>query len=192
MPSPCSTNSTSGKEAPPWETRQAGPLKGLRSTGVWIVAVPITDSGLQAAGFDSKTAATQAFWIVDRREGSASGSVRSTLAMSAWPKPADVILTLKLAPSSLLACPAVEAVSTGVKGSAAQLETWKWEETGATVPPSPETCPVISIGEQLVGLNSKFGRSTSTWMRLSCSGIPFSCVGKGSETIVRAAVSGSM
>ena len=42
----------------------------------------------------------------------------------------------------------------------------------------------IRIGLQLVGLNSKFGRSISTWMRWSCRGTPFSCVGKGSEAIV--------
>ena len=52
------------------------------------------------------------------------------------------------------------------------------------------------IGSQLVGLNSKPGRSTVTSRRLSCTGMPFSIVisasprGPGSVVIVTAAVSG--
>ena len=53
MPSPCSTNSTSGNAAPPWETRYAGPVSGLLSTGVWIVACPITDPSGHDAGLAS-------------------------------------------------------------------------------------------------------------------------------------------
>ena len=59
-------------------------------------------------------------------------------------------------------------------------------------PRSPLIVPSIRIGLQLVGLNSKFGRSTFTITRLSCSGMPRSWVGSGSETIVTDASFGSM
>ena len=50
--------------------------------------------------------------------------------------------------------------------------------------------PSIFIGLQLVGLNSKLGRSTLTSTRLSCSGMPRNWVGSGSETIVTDALFG--
>ena len=53
-------------------------------------------------------------------------------------------------------------VSFGPKGSAAQLPTWKGEETPAVAPSDPLIVPWIDIGAQLVGLNWKFGRSTLT------------------------------
>src|SRR5271165_6742095 len=190
MPSPCSTNSTSGKEAPPWETRYAGPERALLSTGVWIVAVPITDSGLQAAGFDPKTAARHAFCRVDRREGRLSGSCRSTLAMLACPRPLEVSLTMKAVPSSLLACPPAVAVRVGSKGRASQPESWKCEETASEAPWAPVRVPVISLGSQLVGLNSKFGRSTVTWRAFRATGTPLTNWGRGSLEMLTAAVSG--
>ena len=83
---------------------------------MWIVALPITDSSWHAEGFALNTAARQAFWSVDRREGSAVGSCRSTFAMFACPTPADSIFTSRLAPSALLAWPPAEAVSFGANG----------------------------------------------------------------------------
>ena len=48
--------------------------------------------------------------------------------------------------------------------------------------------PSIVIGLQLVGLNSKSGRSTVTSICLSCTGTPLTNVGNGSLVIVTAAV----
>ncbi len=101
MPSPCSTNSTSGNAAPPWETRYAGPVSGLFSTGVWIVALPITEPSSHAAGLALNTASGHAFWSVVRREGSATGSCRSTFAMFACPSPAEVDLHVQARPVRL-------------------------------------------------------------------------------------------
>src|SRR6202162_4045962 len=124
-----------------------------------------------AAGLASKVESGQAFWMVVSREGSAIGSTSFVLPMFASPGDA-AILTVRLAPLGLLALPCVEAVSFGWNGSAPQLPTWKGVETGTLAPPSPPSVPVIVIGEQLVGLNSKLGRSTTTSTLCSCSGMP--------------------
>src|ERR1035438_6221502 len=145
----------------------------------------------QAAGLALKTASTHAFWIVDRREGIAIGSCRSTFAMFAWPRPADSTLTLRAAPLALLACAPVPAVSLGLNGSFAQLATWNGEDTDSLALPTLLSDPVMAIWLQLVGLNSNPGRSTATLICLSCTGTPLTNVGNGSLTIVTAAVVGS-
>src|ERR1700730_13865027 len=125
------------------------------------------------AGVSSKTTARHAFWSVVSLEGSASGSARKVLPMFAWPNP-EVTLTLRLAPLFLLACAPVDASNVGLKGNEPQLATWKGEVMGAVVPWSPVAAPSTFNGLQLVGLNWKFGRSTTTWISFSCAGTPVS------------------
>src|SRR5436190_7986560 len=167
-PSPCSTNSTSGKDALPWETRYAGPESGFLNTGVEIFAWPMLESaGQPETGLASNRKSRHAFWIVDRREGSWMGSATNTLAMLACPSPFEVVITLKPTPLGLLPCPLTSASKPGLKGSEAQLATWNGEANEATPPWSPVSVAWIAVGVQLVGLNWKLGRSTVTFVCLS-------------------------
>src|SRR4029077_17076884 len=50
IPSPCRTITRSGNATPPWDTRYAGPVSGLLSTGVCAVAIPTADAAGHAAG----------------------------------------------------------------------------------------------------------------------------------------------
>src|SRR5436190_16501672 len=150
-PSPCSTNSTSGKDALPCDTRYAGPDSGFVNTGVRIVARPMFEpSGQPETGLASNRKSRQAFWIVDRREGSWMGSATKTLPMPAWPSPLEVVTTLKVTPLGLLPWPVTSASKPGLKGSEAQLATWKGEASDATPPWSPVSVASIFIGVQLV------------------------------------------
>src|SRR6185295_429432 len=134
-PSPCSTNSTSGNPALPCDTRYAGPDSGFLNTGVRIVALPMFEScGQPETGFASNKKSRQAFWIVDRREGSWIGSATNTLAMPASPRPVEVVITFKVTPLGLLPWPLTSAAKPGLKGRAPQLETWKGEASDATPP----------------------------------------------------------
>ena len=112
--------------------------------------------------------------------------------MFAWPRPADSSLTVNVVPLTRLPCPVTDAVSFGANGRPSQPLSLNMCETAAAAPSSPVIVPVIAEGSQLVPLNWKFGLSTSTRTRLSCSGIPRICVGSGSETIVTDASCGSM
>ncbi len=75
-----------------------------------------------------------------------------------------------------------------MNGSAEQLPTWKRLATFAIAPWIELICPPTLLAEQLVGLNVKPGRSTLTSTSRTCSGIPSSSVGSGSETILSSAV----
>src|ERR1700730_16957770 len=77
-PSPCRISTTSGKAAPPCETRYTGPLSVPGSTGVLDLAIPISEPAGQVAGLASKVAAGQACWMVVSRAGSCWGSVTAT------------------------------------------------------------------------------------------------------------------
>src|SRR4030081_3054257 len=83
-PLPSRTMSRSGKAAPPCETRNAGPVRGVGSVGVTALAVPTLDSLEQPSAFAAKVASGQAFWMVVSREGSAIGSCVNTERMFAW------------------------------------------------------------------------------------------------------------
>src|ERR1700730_5303465 len=91
--------------------------------------------------------------------------------MFACPGP-EVTLTFREAPSDLLVLPSVLASNVGWNGSFEQFFTWKGAETPAAAPPAPPRVPVIFIGVQLVGLNWKPGRSTTTLTAFSCNGTP--------------------
>ena len=76
-------------------------------------------------------------------------------------------------------------------GGRGRPATWNGEETGSLAPPAPDSRPVMDVGLQLVGLNSKPGRSMITLICPSCSGMPLSSVGIGSLVIVTDALFGS-
>src|SRR5207302_3176278 len=119
-PLPSSTRSRSGKAAPPCETRTAGPVIGVGSTGVTAVAVPTVDSGEQPSGLAANVASRHAFCSVVRREGSAFGSEvtleRKLACPEGWPT-----LTSRLAPLSLVNFAPVEAENAGLNWSAPQF-----------------------------------------------------------------------
>ena len=82
-PSPWSTTISSGYFAAPWETKNAGPLNGVGSTGVLVVASPILAAAGQLAGFSANVFSGQAFCSVLRRAGSFAGRLTLTFAMFA-------------------------------------------------------------------------------------------------------------
>src|SRR5438105_3453959 len=142
-----------------------------------MIAVPMTEPSSQDSGLASKTLARQAFWIVVSREGSAIGRATFVFAMPATPRPCEVTLTIRLAPFSLLVLASVSASKIGWNGSFEQFASWKGEDTLWLPPSSPVSVPSIFSGLQLVGLNWKFGRSTTTCRCLTCAGAPVSSVG---------------
>ena len=87
----------------------------------------------QAAGLASKTAATQAFWIVVRRAGQDRGDREDRLGDVGFAG-SDLNVSSRLAPSALLVLPCVEALTAGLNGSEAQFATWKGEETLLVAP----------------------------------------------------------
>jgi hypothetical protein len=119
--SPCMMMSRSGKAAPPWETRYAGPVSGTSSRGVIAVAVPTTEPAGQPAGLAAYWPSGQAFCSVTRREGSAIGSCVPTFLIAASPG-FCAIFTSSDAPWKL-PLPAVAAVNDGWNGSPAQPAT---------------------------------------------------------------------
>src|ERR1700724_2721982 len=123
IPSPCSTNSTSGKAALACETRYAGPVSGFLRTGVRAVADPITEPSGQVAGFLANTWSGQACWIVVSLEGISPGITSLVLPMFACPGD-DLTLTVRLAPFCLLKSLSVEISNTGLKGRLPRLFTW--------------------------------------------------------------------
>src|SRR5438270_10439173 len=141
-----------------------------------MIAVPMFDPSSHDSGLASKTFARQAFWIVVRREGSAIGSATFVFAMPATPSPCEVTLTRRAAPSSLLFFASVLASKVGWKGRLAQLASWNGEDTLWLPPSSPVRVPSILSGLQLVGLNWKCARSTTTCRCLSCAGAPVNSV----------------
>src|SRR5271166_1232351 len=182
-------NSTSGNAAAPCETRYAGPVNGTFKTGVTAFAVPITDPAGHPAGLVSNCASVQAFCSVVRREGSASGSCRSTLWMFASPG-FWVTLTTSEAPSALLVVPWVEAVKPGLKGRFLQPVTANGLVTAELAPCAAVIVPLIDCESQLVGLNMNSGRLTSTSIVFSLNGTPSMLCGSGSLVTVSCAVLG--
>src|SRR5437660_607411 len=156
-----------------------------------MIAVAMFDPSSHDSGLASKTFARQAFWIVVSREGSAIGRATFVFAMPATPRPCEVTLTRRAAPSSLLFFASLLASNIGWNGRLAQLAVWKGVDPAAIAPCAPVKVSVIASGLQLVGLNWKAGRSTVTLICLSCVGLPCTNVGKGSLVIVTAAVLGS-
>src|SRR5689334_21429439 len=82
-PSPLSTRSRSGNDAPPWETNIAGPVSLPGSTGVVTVTMPTLDNGGHAAGLALKIASGQALFKVLKREGNCLGKATNTDLMLA-------------------------------------------------------------------------------------------------------------
>src|SRR5579859_4612990 len=122
-PLPSSTMSRSGNASPPWETKYAGPLIGVGSTGVIAVAVPTCDSGEQLNGFASNVFARHAFWSVVKREGSAFGSTVTLERMFASPA-GWVTVTLRLVPFTFVTFALVDADNAGLKASFSQPSAW--------------------------------------------------------------------
>src|SRR2546426_5435259 len=118
-PLPSSSRSRSGKAAPPWETRYAGPLSVPGRTGVVAVAVPTLAPAGQLKGFDAYVASGQACCSVVSREGSWTGSCVTTERMLAW-RAGCVTLTCRLSPFARDGWALVEALNEGVNASAPQ------------------------------------------------------------------------
>src|SRR5438309_6944988 len=53
IPEPRSMIVRSGNASPPWETKYAGPSRGVRSSGVETLACPTTEAAGQLVGFVS-------------------------------------------------------------------------------------------------------------------------------------------
>src|ERR1700733_4937393 len=185
----CSTNSTSGNAAPPWDTRIAGPVRGTFRIGVFAVAVPMNAPAGQPAGLVLNCASVHACCNVVKRDGSAVGIVSSTLWMFASPGCWETF-TVRLAPSALLAFPSVLVVNAGLNGRPSQPPTWKRSDSPAVCPRVEIACPVIAIASQLVGLSVNPGRFASSDTERTSSGIPSRIVGNGSLTALICAVLG--
>src|ERR1700733_4003259 len=159
--SPCSTSTSWGNAAPPWETKYAGPVRGTFRIEVCTVAVATSDAAGHPAGLVLNCASVHALRSVVRREGSWLGSCTSTLPTFASPGLATS-LTSRLAPCALLACPLVEAVNDGLNGSVAQPPAWKRSDKTAVLPAVLDSSPVTAIVAQLVGFNVNWLRFIST------------------------------
>ena len=105
-PSPCRMNSTSGNAAPPWETRYRRARQRHIQHRREAVAMPMNEPSGQPAGLALNCASVHAFCSVVKPDGSAVGSVRSTLWMFASPA-FCATLTTRLAPFALLVLPCV-------------------------------------------------------------------------------------
>src|ERR1700694_1732314 len=113
--------------------------------GVRAVAVPTFEPAGQPAGLTANWASAHAFWIVVKRDGSASGSCTSTLWMFASPG-FCATLTSSEAPFGLLVSPRVETANDGLNARLPQSPTWKRELTEALIPPTEVIVAPICVG----------------------------------------------
>src|ERR1700730_2505704 len=81
------TRSRSGNAPPACDTRIAGPVSLLGSSGVFARAPPTKEPLGHLSGLAANCASVHAFCRVVRRDGRALGSCTSTDLMFAWPAP---------------------------------------------------------------------------------------------------------
>jgi hypothetical protein len=95
------------------------------------------------------------------------------------------------APCAFVACPAVEAVNTGLNGNPAHPVAANGADTPALPPAAPVTVPVTANASQFVGLNVN-GRSPPITTSTLCTlkGTPSTICGNAPDTTDTTAVTG--
>ena len=157
MPSLCSTNSTSGKAALPWETMFAGPPAGS--------SAPACDDRrpdervFGALGRVFHEHLFQACFLERRcsRAGRIFGTVRNTFRIPSAPIPVDSTVIFAVMPLALLPWAATVALNLGANGRVAQLVTWNGIEL-RTVDPSARPGPSLPVSDAPIDIGSQLLR----------------------------------